>query len=100
MFPILRKIAEGARLPKFDKSQMEFLKEYLYYSYVHDAKIKTMNYDREKNSLTIGMFNSAYDVIINLTFEEVQVALSISGNELGDRETVLSLSVEEDYSHL
>lgn len=39
---------------EFDKSQIEALKEYLYYSYVHDANIETISYDRGKKFLKLG----------------------------------------------
>lgn len=87
-------------MPKFDRSQIETLKKYLYHSYIHDAKIETMSYDRKKKNLTIRTVNEIHRNRINLTFEEVKVVLSISGNESGNYGTIISLTAEEDYSYV
>ena len=85
---------------EFDKSQIEALKEYLYYSYVHDANIETISYDRGKKIFEIRIFNPIYKSKINLIFEGVKIILSISGNELGNYNTILSLTAEEDFSYI
>lgn len=84
----------------FSKSNIEKLKEVLYNSYVHDAKIKSVKYECGDNSLNIEMFNSIFQVIINVIFLDIQLAFLVSGNNLGSRETVISLTLEEDYSYL
>ena len=86
-------------MPQFDRFQIEDLKDYLYHSGVHDAKIKTLKYDRERRNLTVEAVNPIHNVRIRMAFKEIKVILSNSGNELGCRETILSLSVEEDYSY-
>lgn len=85
---------------KFDRFQIEDLKEYLYYSHIHDAKIESLKYNRKKRILTIETVNQIYNTRINLTFEEVRVVLSINSNEHGSCETIISLTAEEDYSYL
>lgn len=85
---------------KFDKSRIGDLKEYLYQSNVHDAKITTINYESKKKILIIKLINPIYDNEITLNFEKVKVVLSISGKEFGSRETIISLSAEENYSYL
>lgn len=87
-------------MPKFERFQIESLKDYLYHSYIHDATIETTSYDREKKILTIKTFNSIYGEGLNLIFGEVKVVLSISGNNPGSRDTIISLTAEEDYSYL
>ena len=87
-------------MTKFDIFQIEDLKNYLYHSYIHDAKIETLIYDRANKILKIEAFNSIHDIRIRFTFAEVKIMLSISGAEQGSTETIISLSVEEDYSYL
>lgn len=87
-------------VPQFDRSQMGELKDYLYHSDIHDAQIETFRYDREGRILTVETVNPIHNVRIDMIFKEVKVFLSISGNEFGRRETILSLTVEEDYSCL
>lgn len=87
-------------MPKFDRLQIEALKEYLYYSYVHDSKIDTLGYDKEKKNLVIELVNPIFGDRICLSFEKVKVVLSISGNEFENGETIISLTAEEDYSYL
>ena len=87
-------------MPKFDRSQMQALKECLYNSYIHDAQIETLKYDRKNRILVIDTVNLIFKVKINLIFEGVKVFLSISGKEHGDCDTIISLTAEEDYSYL
>ncbi|MBQ7335994.1 MAG: hypothetical protein IJW92_05940 [Clostridia bacterium] len=84
---------------EFNRSQIEGLKRYIYHSDIHDSKIDAWNYDREKRILNIKTVNPIFGTQMNLTFKEVIIFLSISGNEIGARETILSLTVEEDYSY-
>ena len=87
-------------MPKFDRFKINDLTEYLYNSYVHDANIEITTYDRKKQIFTIELFNPIFNSRISLTFEEVKAILSISGNEPGNRETIISLTAEKDYSYL
>lgn len=43
--------------------------------------------------------NSIYGECINFFFNEVNNILFVSGNEMGSRETIISLTVEEDCSY-
>ena len=75
------------------------LTTYIYCSNVHDAKIETMSYDIEKKIFMIRAVNSIYGEEINFFFNEVKNILFVSGNEMGNRETIISLTVEEDSSY-
>lgn len=85
-------------MPRFDKSKIEELKNYLYYSNIHDAKIEKLRFDRERRNLDIEVVNPIHNVRINLTFNEVKVFLCINGNIPGCRETIISLTTEDDYT--
>lgn len=79
-------------MPKFNRSSIDDLKKYIYCSNVHDAKIETMSYDIEKKIFMIRAVNSIYGEEINFFFNEVKNILFVSGNEMGNRETIISLT--------
>lgn len=88
-------------MPRFDKFQIKELKDYLYKSNIHDGRFKYSHYDREKKMLSIDVINPIYNVEINFVFYGVKIIIPIIGNEQGSRETILSLTVEEDdYPHI
>lgn len=83
-------------MPRFDRSQQEALKDYLYRSEIHDARIETYSYDRAQKILTINTANPVSEVRINFTFEDVQALRFVRGSWPGDCETILSLTAEAD----
>ena len=85
---------------RFDKTQRVELKDFLYQSCIHDAVLKGFQYDRKQKVLSMEVVNSIHDVRMNLTFLDVEIIFSISGYELGDRDTILSATLEEDYSNI
>jgi len=87
-------------LPKFDSFHIEALKEYLYHSNIHDAKIEIIGYDIEKKKLMIKAVNPIFDDKISFVFDEIKVVLFVSSNEMGSRKTIISLTAEEDCSYL
>lgn len=87
-------------MPKFTKLQTEKLKAYLYNSNIHDAKIETMSYDGEKRKLIIVAVNSILNDVITFVFEDVEIILYTIGNEIGSHKTIISLTVEEEYSYI
>lgn len=87
-------------MPRFDKCHIKELQEILYYSHIHDAKLESVRYERREDRLIVETFNPIFNVGLNLTFRDVGIALAINGNELGSRETIISLTVEEDFSYL
>ena len=86
-------------MPKYDNSQIDDLKKYIYCSNVHDAKFETMSYDIEKKFFMIRAVNSIYGEEINFFFNEVNNILFVNGNGMGSHETIISLTVEEDCSY-
>ncbi len=87
-------------MPRFDKNKIKEIKNFLYNSCVHDAKLEKVGYKCGEDTIKIELFNPIYDIKINLTFRNIGIALAIKGNEHGDRETIISLTVEEDFSYL
>lgn len=85
---------------KFNKSSILELKNLLRDSYVHDAKLKKFNYTLGENCIEIELFNPIFNVKLNLTCHGIEAALATKGEWGGSRETVLSLSAEDDFSCL
>lgn len=87
-------------MPKFDKASTEGLKEFLYNSYDHDAKLENVIYGCGKDSIKLNLFNPIFNVKIALTFYNIRLALAVKGKEYGSHETVISIIVQEDFSYL
>ena len=83
----------------FDKSKTQEFKEFLYKSCVHDAVIKTIQYDIKKDQLKIELFNSSFNIKMDFTFYGIENTFSVKSNLFGSRETVNALVVEE-FSYL
>ena len=87
-------------MPRFNKNNIKELKELLYNSYDHDAKLKNAKYDCDEDSLKIELYNPIFNAKIDLTFLNIGIALAIKGEWSGNRDTIISLTVEEDFSCL
>ena len=87
-------------MPRFDKNNTKELKDFLYNSYDHDAKLENVIYDCGKDSIKIELYNPIFNVKIQLTFNNIRIALAIKGKEYGSRETIISLTAEEDFTYL
>lgn len=87
-------------MTKYDKNTTKELKELLYNSYVHDAQLKNVEYKCDEYCIKVELFNPFFNVKINLTFHNIEIAFAIKGREYGSRETVNSLTVEEDFLYL
>lgn len=87
-------------MPKFDKNNVQALKELLYNSCVHDSKIENVVYKCGNDSIKINLFNPIFNVKFAITFRHVEIALAIKATEHKNSETIISLSVEEDFSYL
>ena len=87
-------------MPRYNKNNIKELKEYLYNSYVHDAKLKNIKYDCMEDRVEIELFNPIFDVKILLTFLNIGITFSVKGDWSGNRETISSLTAEEDFSYL
>ena len=84
---------------RYNKNNTKELKEFLYNSYVHDSKLENVKYDCREDSIKIELFNPISNVKIDLTFLNIEIALAIKGEWQGNRETIISLTVEEDFSY-
>lgn len=86
-------------MPSFDRTNSKALREYLYYSNIHDAELKALHYNGEENILTIEAFNLIFDQRISFTFENITALIFVNSSELGNRRAIASLTIEEDYSY-
>lgn len=87
-------------MPQFDRCKRNELRNYLYQSNIHDAELKECGYDRGKKTLTVKTINPIHGGKINFTFGEIRAILFAIGDSFGSDKTIISLTVEEDYSHL
>lgn len=87
-------------MPRYNRSDAKKLKEFLYNSYVHDAKLENIKCDYNKDSINFELFNPIFGVKIDLTFFDIEIALKIKGDWLGSRTTICSLTAEENFSRL
>lgn len=90
----------GNSMPKFDKKSIKKLKEFLYNSYVHDAKLENVRYECGKDNIRIELFNPIFNVKIDWIFHNIGIMFAIKGNWYGSRETIIGLAVEDDFSYL
>lgn len=90
----------GKKMPRFDKNHMEDLKMFIYNGYDHDSKLEKVRYDCEKDIMIIKLFNPIFNVKIIYTFYNIEMTLAMKGNEYGCRETIISLTVEENTQYL
>lgn len=87
-------------MPRYNKNNTKELKDFLYNSYVHDAKLKNIKYDCRDDNIKIELFNPISDVKIDLTFFNIKIVFTIKGEWSENRETISSLTLEEDFSYL
>ena len=87
-------------MPKFEKNSIVELKSFLYNSWVHDAKIESVHCDYGNERLEISLFNSYASVKIDIIFHNVEFTLSVKGQWHGDREEIIGITAEDDFSYL
>lgn len=90
----------GEKMMKFDRDNVIELKDFLYNSCVHDAKIENVGYQCGKNEIQIELFNPIFNVKMTMVFQNVEIVLAVKGKSYGDSQTIISLTVEEDFSYL
>lgn len=87
-------------MSRFNENNVKELKEFLYDSCIHDAKLENIIYKCMEDSIEIELFNPILNVKIDLTFKNILIVLAIKGGGYGSRETIISLTAEEDFSSL
>ncbi len=87
---------------KFNKQKIEELKSAIQNSYAHDARIKSAEYDFCENALKIKAFNAIFNTKIELVAKNVELTFTVEGdfNYPGSNDTIISLTVEADFSYL
>lgn len=90
----------GDTMPRFNKNKIKELKDFLYNSCVHDAKLENFTYKRGEDIIKIKLFNPIYNVKIYLSFYNIGIVLAMKGKAYGSRETIISLTAEEDFTYL
>ena len=81
------------------KSDIQKLKEYLYYSQIHDSIIESVKYNIKDEKLDIKAAIPMNGEKIHIAFSDVLFFLTACGNGYGANDTILSLTVEDDLSY-
>lgn len=89
-------------MPRFDKSRIEELHKFLYNSYTHDARLENIRYECAEDIIRIEAYNPIFDVKTDFTFCGIEMVYATKGNYIykGSRETIISLTAEDDFSYL
>lgn len=87
-------------MQRFYKNNTKELIKLLYNSCVHDSQLENIRYKCGEDSMKIELFNSIFNVNICLTFHNIGIVFATKGKEYGSRKTIISLTVEEDFSYL
>lgn len=84
-------------MDSFVKSSSEALKKTLGTGVIHDAELQHICYAKD-GRVRIETYNSFYKQKINFVFCDVKGFIATKGNWAGQRTTIVSLTVEEDFS--
>lgn len=87
-------------MQRFDKTNADALRDLIYNSYAHDAKVESVEYKCGDDELKIRLFNPIFNVKLDLDFHDVKLAFAVKGKEHGIPDTLISLTVEDDFSYL
>lgn len=84
----------------FKSSQTHLLKEYLFYSSIHDATIDAIEYDNSKRALQIFVTGATGKERFIFLFTNIKCFLLTNNILTGSYKTIASLTVETDYADL
>ncbi len=94
-------------MPIFDKNKIKELKDFLYNSCFHDAKLESFAHKSGEDTIEIELFNPIYNEKITLAFYNIEIVLAIKGKAYGSRETmisshetIISLTAEDNFAYL
>lgn len=81
----------------YTKENAKELVHYLRASFFHDASFAELSYSKEHKNLTVQLVNDIYNKTICLMCKGVHIFLSIDSDRWGKDETILGLTVADDY---
>ena len=87
-------------MPGFSKSNAKELREFLYNSYVHDAKLVNINYKCGEDLAEVELLNPIFNVGYHFIFSSIRVFLATKGDWNGRRDIIVSFTAEEEFSYL
>lgn len=91
---------EKDKMQKFNKSNVNELKDFIYYGFAHDALLKEFTCDGNGESARIEFFHPYFKIKTTMVFNDIEVVLATKGNWGGERGSISSLTVEDDFSYL
>ena len=87
-------------MQSFGKGNIKKIKELVYNSWAHDALLESFTYNGNGETAKIEFFNPIYKIKTTMIFSDIEVVLMTKGDWGGERETIISLSAEDDFSYL
>lgn len=87
-------------MQSFGKENSKEIKELVYNSWPHDALLESFLYNGNGKSAKIEFFNPYFNIRTAMVFSDIEVVLVTKGNWGEERETIISLSAEDDFSYL
>lgn len=87
-------------MPKFDRSSLRELKDYLHADCVHDAEITAVQYDRAQRTLSIDAVNRFCGETLKWVFEGVEFLLFLNSPGVQNHEYISIVLVDEGYGDL
>lgn len=86
---------------RFNSTETKALNDFLYNSYIHDAKLENLSYNHIDNNLRINAFNPIFNVNFKFVFWNVETVFATKGDWLfGNTKEINSLTVENDFLYL
>ena len=82
-------------MPRFDFSCFHELKEALYHSCIHDARIMDVQYNYVENRLAIETFHEFYNVKTSFVFHGVDILVMKKGDWLGNDDEIIIVTLED-----
>ena len=62
--------------------------------------MENVGYQCGKNDIKIELFNPIFNVKMTMVFQNIEIVLAVKDKSYGDSQTIISLTVEEDFSYL
>ena len=88
-------------MSRFNIENIQALKETIYDSCFHDAKITSIKYDYSLNTLSFEAVNVYVKKEFKIEFHNVETLLATKGEWIcGNSDEIVSLSLENDFSYL
>ena len=87
-------------MQRFNKTNVNELKDFIYYGFAHDALLEKFTFNGNGESARIEFFHPYFKIKTTMVFNDIEVVLVTKGNWGGERGSISSLTIEDDFSYL